>query len=289
MAKAKPFKSFQEQVDLLRERGLIIEDKEYAINILKQVNYYRLSGYTLTFRKQDVFNPDIRIEDIMQLYYFDSELRSALIYVLDAVEVAFRTHIAYYHSKVYGPLGYKEGHGFENSTYHGYFLKEFAAITGSDKKGNDVFVKHYREDYANKFPIWVAVELISFGALSKLYNNLEYPIRKVIAQEYYRIPADYIQNWLRALVIIRNICAHRGRLYNRPIANKPKLSKQDNQLGIRNDRVFIYIFILKKIVIDKQIWDTFIKQLESSIVKYPFVKLEYLGFPINWRELLTRE
>lgn len=289
MKESKPFKSFEEQVDLLRERGLIIEDREYVISILKQINYYRLSGYTLTFRKQDVFNRGIRIEDIMQLYYFDSELRSALIYVLDALEVAFRTHIAYQHSKVYGPLGYKEGHGFENATYHDYFLEEFAMITGYDKKGNDAFIKHYRDDYSNNFPIWVAVELISFGALSKLYNNLEYPIRKEIAQTYYGIPADYIQNWLRALVIIRNICAHRGRLYNRPIANKPRLSKQDNQLGIRNDRVFIYIFILKKIVIDKQIWYTFIEQIESSIAKYPFVKLKYLGFPINWRELLKGE
>ncbi len=286
MKESKPFKSLEEQVVLLRERGLIIEDKEHAIDILKQVNYYRLSGYTLSFRNQDVFNPGIRIEDIMQLYYFDSELRSALMYVLDAVEVAFRTHIAYQHSKVYGPLGYEEGHGFENATYHDSFLQEFTKITGYDKKGNDAFVKHHREDYASSFPIWVAVELISFGTLSKLYNNLEYPIRKEIAKEYYGIPTEYIQNWLRGLVIVRNICAHRGRLYNRPIANKPRLSKQDNRLDIRNDRVFVYIFILKKIVIDEQVWHTFINQLESSIVKYPFVKLEYLGFPKNWRDLL---
>jgi len=285
----KPFKSFKEQLEILKERGLVIEDETKVLDTLKHINYYRISGYTLTFRHDDIFYLGISFDDIMQLYYFDCELRTQLLYLLDFLEISFRTHIAYYQAQKYGSIGYLDFYGFENSTYHQHFVDELSNILHADKATNEIFVKHHREVYEDKFPIWVAVELISFGLLSRLYSNSEYTVRKHIANEIYHLPPDYIQNWLRGLVIIRNICAHRGRLYNRPIAIKPKLSSKDKHLGLKNDRAFIYIFILKKLIIDKEVWRTFFYQLEKMTLKYPVVKLDYLGFPENWRELLKPE
>ena len=46
----KPFKSYDEQIALLRERGLIITDDVYARDVLKRMNYYRFSAYSLTLR-----------------------------------------------------------------------------------------------------------------------------------------------------------------------------------------------------------------------------------------------
>ncbi len=88
---------------------------------------------------------------------------------------------------------------------------------------------------------------------------------------------------------LRNICAHRGRLYNRYLTHKPKLSRHDKELGIQNDHVFIYIFILKKLVKEKQVWQNFLSVFASIKSKYPFVKLSYLGFPQGWEELLRIE
>jgi abortive infection bacteriophage resistance protein len=61
MMENKPFKSINEQIDLLKERGLIIEDIPYAYRILSHVNYYRLSGYTLTLRRNDEFHKNITL------------------------------------------------------------------------------------------------------------------------------------------------------------------------------------------------------------------------------------
>jgi abortive infection bacteriophage resistance protein len=144
-------------------------------------------------------------------------LRSLILYLLEYIEVSFRTHIAYYHAEKYGAVGYLNCGGFENLSYHNDFIEEFNGIISNDKRNNEIFTKHYRNNYNNKFPIWVTVELLSFGTLSRLYFNSEFEIKQKIAINNYGMKHDYIQNWLHGLVILRNICAHRGRLYNRPM------------------------------------------------------------------------
>ena len=45
----KIFKSIDDQIELLRDdRGLDIDDEDYARKCLTEFNYYRLSGYSLT-------------------------------------------------------------------------------------------------------------------------------------------------------------------------------------------------------------------------------------------------
>ena len=41
----KPPISFEEQLNKLEEHGIIVGDREKAIEILKNVNYYRFTGY----------------------------------------------------------------------------------------------------------------------------------------------------------------------------------------------------------------------------------------------------
>lgn len=87
----KPFKTIEEQIAILEDRGLIIEDEEYAKKSLANLNYYRLSAYTLTLRKDDHFYDNIHFSDVMQIYNFDMELRAALMYLLESIEVSMRT------------------------------------------------------------------------------------------------------------------------------------------------------------------------------------------------------
>ena len=71
----KPFKTIEEQISILEDRGLIIDDEEVAKKFLANLNYYRLSAYTLTLRKDDHFYANVNFSDIMQIYRFDMELR----------------------------------------------------------------------------------------------------------------------------------------------------------------------------------------------------------------------
>jgi abortive infection bacteriophage resistance protein len=291
---SKPFKTISEQVELLRERGLIINNEEYAFDILSHVNYYRLSGYTLTLRKNDVFYSDVTLESVMQLYNFDTELRVALLYLLEYIEVSFRTHLGYHHSQTYSPLGYKSKDNFHDEKRHEKFISEIERFIKENEK-NEIFITHHNNKYEGDFPFWVIVELTSFGCLSKAFKNLKESDKKTISSNYYEpIPHDYIENWLHGLVILRNICAHRGRLYNRYISFAPRLSPKDKKLFKNNNldlnknvkQVFSYIYIMKKLIKNEMVMKNFMDRLNHLISKYPFVKLVNYGFPENWQSLI---
>ena len=110
----KPFKTIEEQISILEDRGLKIDDEEVAKKFLANLNYYRLSAYTLTLRKDNHFYANVYFSDVMQIYRFDMELRAALMYLLESIEVSMRTYIGYYHAKAFGALGYYKEESFEN-------------------------------------------------------------------------------------------------------------------------------------------------------------------------------
>ena len=166
----KPFKSYDEQIALLKSRGLIINNDETAKDILKRMNYYRLSAYSLTLRKNDQFYPGVSIEDIVSLYDFDADLRKIIFEFSEIAETSARAYIAYYYAQKYGPLGYLNNQNFESELNHSIFLKElFSAI----KRSSDIFVIHHKEDLEGIYPVWVAIEETTFGALSKFYKNMD--------------------------------------------------------------------------------------------------------------------
>ena len=143
---------------------------------------------------------------------------------------------AIYHK--YGALGYENAHNFINGNYHTSMLKSFdEEITRSD----EIFVSHYKSEYGGVFPIWVVIEVTSFGVLSKIYNNLLDEDKDEIAKEYYDTKGEFIRTWLHSLSNIRNRCAHYGRLYNKNLTITPKLFKADRKKGIKNNTIFANI------------------------------------------------
>ncbi len=93
----KPPLTYEEQVELLANRGLIIDNVSESIRFLKYANYYRFGAYCLPFEKQrHEFLPDIHFSYIQELYEFDRELRFLIDEALEVIEIALRTSITYY-------------------------------------------------------------------------------------------------------------------------------------------------------------------------------------------------
>ena len=71
----KPAKTYEEQIQLLKSRGLVVESEDFASEVLSKINYYRLSAYTLTLKKDDRFYEGVTFEQLYSLYEFDRKLR----------------------------------------------------------------------------------------------------------------------------------------------------------------------------------------------------------------------
>ncbi|BAU28472.1 abortive infection bacteriophage resistance protein [Aneurinibacillus soli] len=281
----KPPLTYEEQLNLLKIRGLVIKNDLEATEILKRVNYYRLKGYMLSLKQKEQFFAGISFEHIFNLYEFDRKLRNILIPMLENIEIAFRTDIAYLLAHKYGSIGYKNRKFFQNEKWHAEFLSR---IDNEVKHENETFITHHKIKYNGQLPAWVMVEVLSFGALSMLFHNLHKEDQKQIAQSIYYVSAFYIKSWLRCLSYIRNVCAHYGRLYNkRKLIVSPKLFDSDLQKGVKEGSVFSAIYIMRRLCRDNEEWHSFVTNLHALLEQYEDVKLNDIGFPDNWYDLLN--
>lgn len=288
----KPFLTLDQQLNLLKERGLIIDDDTATIKMLSKLNYYRLSGYSLTLKRGERFNSNIHFDDIMEIYNFDRELKAIMLCWLEEVEISLRTHIAYTLGEI-DPKSYLDSTIFISEAHYEQFTAELSRALSDNK--NEAFIKHHNRKYNGKLPVWVIVETLSFGALSRFFSSLDVTLKKEICSMYYHeIRYTYIENWLEGLVVVRNLCAHHSRLFNRGLPNAIRFPRRDFEFltkdcGYSNDAVgkklFFPAIILDRISNDFS--ETFMTAFEDLQQKYKFVDIKYYGFLKDWSAILS--
>lgn len=298
MPQLKPALTYDQQIDRLKNvHNLSISDDAAALEILKKVNYYRLSAYGLGLSQKDdkeKYIDGISLEHIYRLYEFDSIFRNILIHVIEQLEIQLRTQISNFLALKYGSEGYVDpAHFTEKKTKNGEpvhttVMESFNKEREHQK--NAPFVKHHMAKYEGHFPVWVAVELFTFGNLSSLYSIMVLEDRKEIARLYNTEP-KYLGSWILVLVEIRNICAHYSRLYNMPLKQTPHLypEYQKYRVGTIN-KVFPALLAIKRMLNYDERWNAFEIQLEALIDEYSdVVRLSFMGFPKEWREVLSKK
>ncbi|MDZ7434131.1 Abi family protein, partial [Bacillus amyloliquefaciens] len=212
----KVFKTHEEQLEILKQRGLKVDDDTEALNTLKKINYYRLTGYMLTMKVNDEFHSDASFNDAVRLHNFDEKLRRILLRAIESIEISFKAQLAYSFADTYGPLGYLFSENFnhdqKSKKFHGDFIEK---LSNTIMNSSDLFVVHHRKHYNSKLPIWGAVELLTMGNISKFYKNMHSKDKKVISKSLYNgLSHAVLSNWLEAITILRNTCAHYSRVYN---------------------------------------------------------------------------
>lgn len=283
--------TYPEQIRHLQvDHGLSIPDHARAERILTAVNYYRLSAYGIDLldKRTDRYHEGTSIDHIYSLYQFDGRLRNIISPVIEYVEVKFRSCIAYHLANKYGAECYRDRANFNSWT---------SGVTGRDmfdvfnehvdaeikKQSKKPMVVHHVQKYGGHFPIWVIVELLSLGTLSTLYSLMKREDQTAIAKQFHTGYA-YMKSWFAALVEIRNICAHYGRLYNMPLDSVAKLSPRESSYA--NSRLFTDCLALRYILHGESVWATFVINLRAILDECPNVNLKCMGFPENWEDLL---
>lgn len=296
MEKHKDYLTIEQQIALLRSRNLIISDDSYACEKLSELNYYRLSGYSLTLRNEsNKFIKNARFEDIIDIYEGDQKVKSLLFKYLAKIEIALRTHIGYTLGAIH-PLALNSSDTFRSEDHYNAFREQLKEAVRNNK--TEPFVLHHQNKYGGLMPSWVVVELLSFGELSTLYSALNKDIKKNLVAEYYPgVKFDYLENWLEGLVILRNFCAHHKRLYNRGLIKTPSMTDaelkyyretlkyDENAIG---KRLFFRLVILCRLLPTREEQEKFINELNTIFINHKSLDLKKYAFPYNW-EMHIRE
>ncbi len=234
-----------EQIAKLKERGMIIDDEAKAKEILLDVGYYRLGFYTFPFERKvvewrrcvhrcsrseilrhrdHILMEGIKFDDIVELYYFDTDLRRLLMCFINRIEVNFRTQITYTVSNHYrhDPVWF-----VDPAVVSHEYIVSFPTVYDGIRK-NDVIKLHHRkypnEEYA---PAWKTLEFMTMGNVCALYSSLkEESLKREIAKRYH-CSLDSFCNYIETIRRLRNKCAHGNCLYDVQIAEGLKTHPAD--------------------------------------------------------------
>lgn len=304
--------SIREQVTKLDSRGLIIDDRDLTMRYLSNISYYRLRAYTYPFQENKdtdanhcFIRKDIHFSDIIDLYCFDRRLRSLIFNAIEKIEVAVRSRIV----QVYAEAT-RNAHWFlDRSVYKQKTIKlkdgsEADAfdilmqdIKSEINRSNEDFIKHYKSKYDSPEipPSWMTLEVLSLGTLSRLYELLEKSIYKTqIAKDFGLPNEDILANWLHAIAVLRNCCAHHSRIWNRRYIINVKLSyntsypfmDRDTIKTIRSNKLFAVLSCIKYfsdiISPNSDIKRNFLSILGDG---GQLLLMKDMGFPPHWKYL----
>ncbi|WP_411344715.1 Abi family protein [Paenibacillus sp. WLX1005] len=284
----KPAISIEQQILLLESRGLIIPDHNYAKKILQQISYYRFTGYLLPFKNQQGnYRKHTYFQSIVNIAHFDSALRLHLFKLCEHIEIKMRATLSYYLAMkhVQNSLFYKEEQNFNFQKISFDSFSQSWQKSLSDSR--EIFIQHYRSRYGGQYPIWVAIEVLTFSSLSILYSNLHTQDQRLIAKEFNLKTNNLLRNWLHALSVIRNKCAHFGRLYFTLLDKDIARSFNARELHLNAKKLFSLIFSAKYLVQDLDFWQQWVDELENLIITYSSdIDLDVLGFIPDWKHHL---
>jgi hypothetical protein len=211
----KKVKTIEEQIEILKTRGMIFEDEKKAKEILRDIGYYRLGFYWFYFqksRKKHTFRENTQFSTIVKLYYLDNDLRFLLTKALSRIEINLRTQLVYIVSTNYSdnPTWFADNNIMEDC-----FIRDFRKIYRGIKDNNSVISKHHKNHNDNYAPAWKTLEFVTLGSLKKIFDALkDESVKDKIAKEYGIKRLDIFNNYLKAIVDIRNVCSHTRVLYD---------------------------------------------------------------------------
>ena len=307
----KQFKNLDEQIEIFKYKGLVVENEEYAKNVLLRENYFFLTGYRHMLMQKN--NPKNYIkgatfEELYSIFLFDRQFRNLIFKNLLIVENNAKSIFSYQLSKKYG---YKENDYLKPANFDMSPEKSRQVNDLIKKMKRQIRVNGYQHSatmhYLNNYgyiPLWVLVKVLSFGIISEFYTILKKE-DKISISQIYNIDVNELSNYFSILANYRNVCAHEDILYEnktqRSINNTVyhillNIPKENGEYVKGKNDLFALIIILRQILSSDDVKNLILElgkiidNLELNLHSISIdVVLERMGFPLNWKDIANIE
>jgi abortive infection bacteriophage resistance protein len=287
----KPVLTVADSIQRLKNRGLMIANDQDAERFLRAIGYFRFRGYALPFMEDAPvgfahgnrqFRAGTTFSDVQGLYEFDRALRSLVMEQIDRIEVAVRTAILQELNGTFGTHWYLDFSKkiFKDAADQAKWFGEVAREV--DRSKNQPFIVHYQNKYTNPRlpPSWAVAECLSFGKWSTLYKQLAHG-KSAIAGGF-ALSAPILESWLHSLNVLRNACAHHGRIWNRVLPFTPQAHPHFSSHFANPSRFYsraAAIRVMTNVIDGNQ---NFSDGLKNLFAAHPTVNPSAMGFPPDW-------
>lgn len=315
----KPFKTLDQQIAILKRRGLNVKNYEHAKQYLLTNNYYNvINGYSKFFttkRNPENYISTVDFREIEAIHLFDKELKTTLLNALIDAEKHFKSVVAYRFSEKFPePYSYLKTNNFKNTND----FKEISSISKlignlsqiinlNIKKKQSNSIKHYYMKHGG-VPFWVICNDMTFGQIVTFYEHLDCNLQEKISCDLSTFLQDNLQNitnipskniisvsallnFLKNANEFRNIAAHNNLLFNHRCWKNLKIQKwmplnasKCNKQGLYF--VFLYLRCLLSSSQYAVLHNTILKRvntLKKKLYSIPISKvLISIDFPADW-------
>lgn len=304
----KEFKTIEEQVEILKKKGLIIEDEEETKEILLRENYFFINGYRLLLMNSysdKTFVKGSTFKELYALFLFDRSMRNIIFKYLLIIENQLKSITSYQLSKKYGyqEKDYLNPKNFTEDRSKVRRVKDLiekmkrqVRINGTKHNATLHYIKNY-----GYVPMWVLVKVLSFGIVCELYSVLKKEDQIEIASVF-NVSTEYLEDFLPILANYRNLCAHEDIMFDYKTEKVIPDTEYHEKLNIfKMDDEYIYgkndifaVIIMLKYLLRKEDFRIMLKEidyekelLDSRIDSIPIEKiLDRMGIPKNYLDLL---
>lgn len=312
----KEFKTIDEQIELLISRGIVFDNVDKAKRLLLTNNYYNIiNGYKdLFLDKNGNYITGTTFEEIYALYDFDRSLREIILKYILMIENTLRTLISYYFSQYHGNDNYLRIDSFENFNNANaneqtkirrleHIQELIIKIQQKTSKAISTkeYIKHYMLNYGS-IPLWVLINIFSFGELSKFLEVMKQKERVEISK-YFNCKEEELIQFVRIMNHYRNLCAHDERIYNTKVPKYLYIKdceyhellkiEKDNQMYKHGKSDLFALIISLKYLLSNDDFNTLFNKIRGRIIsleKHLNTRnindiFEIMNFPNNWKDI----
>lgn len=212
----KEYKNSKELLDYIISKGVIVTNKDFALDKIKKYSYYSIiNTYKDVFKdSSNNYKNNVTFDEIYSLYEFDKNIRSIFLKYILEIETVIKSLLAELLSLKYGIDNYLLKNNFDNNINSKIIQDNIDKINEEIAKqnGKHEAITHYINEYGF-VPPFVLIKILTWGELSRLYSMLKQTDRQAISKEF-KVPDNFLKQVLKNITMIRNICAHNDRMFS---------------------------------------------------------------------------
>lgn len=301
----KTFRTYDEQIDFLTSRGIVIEDKKEATEALSTYSYYSLVNlnkhlYGGLKERRFIGNPsllDLQLAHMLNMNFYQVVLKGILY-----IEASFKTKLAYLVSRKYGVMSRDNINDPNNNfLYRGYYIDSHPVSTNilrslagklrylQSEKDRHSYSHHFL--LANRqLPPWIFIHDVEFGIAIQWYNILRDQDKNEVCENMIwgqtgRRPHDvsiekaktFLGEALQVLREYRNTIAHGQRIFPSEMENSlpeqelfmllPEgvLTRREYEAGIGTNDPYACLLSIVMFIHDPLLMMSFLSELQSQL------------------------
>lgn len=259
--------SYEKQLDLFIERGIIVENRENAIKKIANIGYYKLKEFIVPFEEkteEGIKYKNVSFNDVTERFYNDKNIRFAILHAIEKIELSFKNKFAYVLGERFGGHYLKFNYWCNKDEYCKHYLElkqnEFKKeLEKSIEMSKNKVIKEFNSCEENKGgfpPIWMIVNILGFGTILYLYGLMSNKKKEIIAKQY-KCSLKEFNQWIKTIKFVRNKCAHNINLIDLQIAKTPIIkdewkeilySYEKEEQRFYSDRIALSFVIIKHFI-----------------------------------------